>query len=127
MKGEVAAPGYYELEYGSRIKDAILAAGGEKETANLTEINLARKIGDGEEIIVPSVNNPGAVNLTDLINLNTADMYQLCKLEGIGESVAADIISYRTQYGAFTNIDQLKNVDGVGDAKFDKIKDKITV
>ncbi|MBE7033580.1 MAG: ComEA family DNA-binding protein [Ruminococcaceae bacterium] len=127
VKGEVAAPGYYELDYGSRVKDAVLMAGGEKETANLTEVNMARKLSDGEEIIIPSVNNPSVISASDLININTADMYQLCKLDGIGEATATDIIEYRNKNGPFKNIQQIKNVKGIGDSKFNNIKDKITV
>ncbi len=127
IKGEVVAPGYYELDYGSRVKDAVLIAGGEKETADLSEINMARKLSDGEEIVVPSVNNPNVVSASDLININTADMYVLCKLDGVGETTAADIIEYRTKNGPFKNIQQLKNVKGIGDSKFNDIKDKITV
>ena len=127
IKGEVNAPGYYELEYGSRIKDAIMAAGGETKNANLSDINLARQLGDGEEIIVPLVNNPDAANKSDLININTADMYKLCQLDGIGESIAVSIIEYRTKNGPFKNISQLKKIDGIGNSKFNNIKDKITV
>jgi len=127
VKGEVNAPGYYELDYESRVKDAIVIAGGEKETANLSEINLARILCDGEEIIVPSFNNPTAVSEIELVNLNTADLYHLCKLEGIGESIASDIIDYRTKNGPFERIEELMNVEGIGEEKYNKIKGKITV
>lgn len=126
IKGEVNAPGYYELEYGSRIKDAIKVAGGEKNSADITTINLSALLADGEEIEIPvktGVDNDS----TEIININTADMYKLCKLDGIGESIANDIVQYRAENGAFKNIDELKKIKGIGKQKFDKIKDKITV
>ncbi len=125
IKGEVVAPGYYELEYGSRIKDAIMSAGGETEKADISSVNLATKLVDGEEIIIPSAESDA--RKSSLININTADMYKLCKLDGIGESIAGKIIDYRAQNGKFKKIDDLKKVDGIGKQKFDKIKDKITV
>jgi len=127
VKGEVVAPGYYELDYGTRVKDAVLMAGGETETADLSDVNMAQILMDGQEVIVPSANNPEGISPVNLININTADMYHFCKLDGIGESIAADIIEYRTKNGPFKNIEQLKNVNGIGDAKFEKIKDKITI
>ena len=126
IKGEVNAPGYYELEYGSRVKDAIIAAGGEKKNADLTMINLAMQLIDGEEIEIPS-KLPSDVVSDDLININTADMYKLCKLDGIGESIAYDIVQYRAENGSFKSIEDLKKVNGIGQQKFNKIKDKITV
>lgn len=127
IKGEVEAPGYYELEYGSRIKDALLAAGSETENANLSEINLALKLADGEEIVIPAKGGSDSEKQSDLININTADMYRLCKLDGIGEALASNIINYRAEKGSFKSINDLKKVGGIGSSKFDKIKDKITV
>ncbi len=126
IKGEVNAPGYYELEYGSRVKDAILAAGGEKNSADLTMINLAMQLIDGEEIEIPSKLQTEE-KVTVVVNINTADMYKLCKLDGIGESIAYDIVQYRAENGPFKTIDDLKNVKGIGKQKFDKIKNQITV
>ena len=125
IKGEVTAPGYYEFEYGSRVKDAIIAAGGETENADLSSVNLAMQLVDGEEIVIPG--SEGSINGTSLININTADMYKLCKLEGIGESIATEIINYRAENDGFKSIEEIKNVKGIGSSKFEKIKDKITV
>ena len=124
IKGEVFAEGYYELEYGSRVKDLILAAGGETKNADLSTVNLAMTLIDGEEIVIPRAEEPIGKSS---VNINTADMYRLSKLDGVGESLAADIIKYRVENGKFNNIDDLKKVKGIGKAKFDKIKDKITV
>lgn len=127
IKGEVSAPGYYELEYGSRVKDAVLAAGSETQNADLSEVNLAMNLSDGEEIVIPRKSDSNTRSDSKLININTADMYQLCKLDGIGESVASSIIDYRAKNGVFKTINDLKKVKGIGNSKFNAIKDKITV
>ncbi len=126
IKGEVNAPGYYELEYGSRVKDAIIAAGGETQKADLSTINLAMTLIDGEEISIPG-RGEGTGTYSKLIDINTADMYKLCKLDGIGEALATDIIDYRAKNGKFKSIEELKKVKGIGEKKFNKIKDKISV
>lgn len=129
IKGEVNAPGYYELEYGSRIKDVIILAGGETEKSDLTNINLALQPFDGEEIVIPSKSEaktePKKAE-TGLTNINTADIYQLCKLDGIGEVLAGEIVRHRAENGPFKSIDDLKKVKGIGNSKFNKIKDKIS-
>ncbi len=124
IKGEVFAQGYYELEYGSRVKDAILAAGGETPNADLSTINLAMALIDGEEIVIPRAEEKISKGV---ININTADMYKLCKLDGIGESLASNIIKYRSENGRFKTVAELKKVKGIGTEKFNKIKNKITV
>lgn len=131
MKGEVKNPGYYELSYGNRIKDAIEKAGGATKNADLNNLNLAAKLRDGEEIVVPAkgaaVSDNGNVNDETAVNINTADMGLLCTLEGIGADTAKAIISYRTNCGGFSKIEDLKKVDGIGKAKFDAIKHKIVI
>ncbi len=127
IKGAVVAPGYYELEYGKRIKDAIAAAGGELENADLLELNIARKLTDGEEIIVPFAEENVKFGENQPVNVNTADLFLLCKLDGISESLAMEIIDYRTENGPFSKIEDLKEVNGIGDVKFNTIKNNITV
>ena len=131
VKGEVEKPGYYELSYGNRIKDAIRKAGGATEKANLDDINLAAKLRDGEEIVIPAKEMMSSINgaVTDeyAVNINTADMSLLCTLEGIGMDTAKAIINYRTNCGGFDKIEDLKKVDGIGEAKFKAIKDNIIV
>ncbi len=127
VKGAVNAPGYYELEYGKRIKDAIAAAGGELKNADLFEINIARILVDGEEIIVPFAEENDGYEEDQPVNINTADLYRLCKLEGISESLAVEIIDYRTENGPFSKIEDLKEVNGIGDVRFNTIKNNITV
>ena len=128
IKGEVKNEGYYELEYNSRIKDAIRCAGGETENADLNAINLAEFIKDGQEIIIPSLKSDSEKTTSDgKININTADIYTLCKIKGIGEKLANQIIEYRTENGNFTNIEQLKRVEGIGNVAFEEMRDSITV
>ena len=124
IKGEVNNPGYYELKYGSRIKDALKLAGGETSKADLGEINLALFISDGEEIVIPKAEKEIK---SGKININTADNYTLCKLDGIGEAIASRIIEYRVENGTFKTINDIKKVDGIGSSLFDKIKNSITV
>lgn len=126
VAGEVNAPGYYELPYGSRIKDALNYAGGEKKSADIEKVNLAMKLRDGEKIEIPK-KGEDKEDASGKININTADLYQLCKLEGIGEKMASRIIAYRTQKGNFKNIDELKKVKGIGTENFNIIKNDITV
>lgn len=131
IKGEVKVPGYYEFTYGSKVKDAVEKAGGATEKANLDGVNLAAKLRDGDEIIIPA---KGEVIVTDevvsaetTVNINTADINALCTLQGIGISTAESIISYRKTHGDFNKIEDLKKVEGIGESKFENIKNKITV
>lgn len=125
MKGEVNSPGYYELEYGSRVKDAVTISGGFTNNADLNAVNLAEKLKDGEEIVVPATTVSG--KKSNLVNLNTADMFKLCSLGGIGETTAAQIINYRAKHGKFKSVSELKNIDGIGNSKYNTLKDKVTV
>ena len=121
VKGEVKNPGYYELEYGKRVKDAIEVAGGTTQNAKVDELNLAMKLVDGEEIIVPSKEVPqknevqnkedsSESNVSGKIDINKADVAALCEINGIGESLADEIISYRDKHGKYKSIDEIKNV-----------------
>ena len=135
IKGEVRKPGYYEFDYGSRVKDAIDKAGGVTKEANLDGVNLAAKLRDGEEIIIPSksedVSSEKTAQTTLLndkkVNINAADTVELCTLEGIGENIASLIIEYRNRNGAFRSVEDIKKVKGIGEAKFENIKDSIYV
>lgn len=127
IKGEVNAPGYYELEYGKRIKDLIKCAGGETKKADLNAVNLALALRDGEEITIPAKGKDISDAKSDKININTADSYQLCKIDKIGEVLANRIIEYRAKHGSFKTIEEIKKVEGIGESNFEKIKDKITV
>ncbi len=155
--GCVAFPGVYYLDANSRVIDAVEAAGGFGENAASDAINLARVLSDGEQIIVltneeveqtPAVTTTESATGTDTsagtdtsvgagastgaqasskININTADSSQLQTLNGIGEATAAKIIAYREENGAFAAIEDIKLVSGIGDKKFENIKDEICV
>lgn len=131
--GEVKYPGIVILKTGQRIIDAIDAAGGETEEADLNKINLAQLLSDGDKIYIPSINDDeteeyqDTINKSSKININTATLEELTSLPGVGESTAQRIIDYRKQNGKFKTIEDLKNVSGIGESKFSNFKEKITV
>ena len=140
--GEVVNPGIYELPAGSRIYEAVKAAGGFTENAAEESVNLASPIEDGVQIRIYSKDEAetlaaGAAPFDGfeasgegkepVVNLNTATKEELMTLSGIGESRAEDIIRYREENGGFQNIEDIMKVPGIKDAAFQKIKDRITV
>ncbi len=135
VTGEVVSPGVYELPAGSRVIDAIKAAGGARPKAALSDLNLARVIKDGEQIYVDLIYTSGARVRADAktstprgpININRATASELDSLDGIGPVIAKRIIAYRTTNGAFVAIEDLLKVSGIGDAKFAQFKEKIRV
>jgi competence protein ComEA len=135
VTGEVVSPGVYELPAGSRVIDAIRAAGGAKAKAALSELNLARVIKDGEQIYVDPIYTAGsrtragskAAAPRGPININRASASDLDSLDGIGPVIAKRIIAYRTTNGPFTAPEDLLKVSGIGDAKFAQFKEKIRV
>ncbi len=139
VTGEVKNQGVIELEKGSRIVDAIEKAGGQTEEANLKNVNLAYELEDGQKIYIPNKSEENTNEITDdgitgidskendTININKADEKELQELNGIGESLASSIIKYREENGKFKNIEDLKNVPGIGESKFSNIKEKIKV
>lgn len=132
ITGEVANPGVYYIEEGKRLIDIIDECGGFTDEADITEINLAEKLNDSDKIYVPkkveaefSENDVEEAD-NSLININTASKSDLIKLEGIGDTLADNIISYRKN-NKFKSIEDILNVDGIGQAKFDKIKEYICI
>lgn len=129
--GAVKSPGVYELPASSRIIDAVSAAGGCLADAAPDEINLAQKLQDGDQIRIltkeqaQSQGYPEAQEET--LDLNRADKAQLMELPGIGEAKAEAILAYREEVGRFQTIEELKNVSGIKESIFEKIKDKIMV
>lgn len=126
IKGAVQKPGLYKLKRADRLNDAIEAAGGFSKDADRESVNLAAFLEDGSEIVIPSVSDE-TMNAYGKININTASVYELMTLDGIGEGYAKRIVEYREHNGAFLNIEQIKNVQGIGTKQFEKIKDFITV
>ena len=138
--GEVTAAGVYTLPAGARIDDAVRAAGA-TATADLSQLNLAQKLTDGQKITVPSVNNqasapaPAASEATETtangpaspVNINTATAEQLQELPNIGEVRAKAIIAYREANGGFQAVEDLKKVNGIGEKTFADMAPFVTV
>ena len=125
VKGEVEYPGVYRVSDKCRVFQVIEIAGGLKDTSDTTSINLAAKINDEQVINVPK-NTRGAV-YNGLININTATASDLEILPGIGYSTATNIIDYRNTNGSFKTKEEIKSVNGIGDATYEQIKDLITI
>jgi competence protein ComEA len=122
VEGEVANPGIYNLENGDRVADAIEAAGGFTGNADQSSVNLSATLKEGAQIHVYK-----SGDVPQKVNINTAEIWLLESLPGIGETLAQRIVDYRIAHGYFQSVDDLKQVDGIGAAVFEKIKDKITV
>jgi competence protein ComEA len=135
VTGKVARPGLVRLPAGSRVADALDAAGGPLPGTDLTGVNLARKIVDGEMIAIGVTPPPGAApagggpvpGTGGTVNLNTATAAELQTLPGIGEVLAQRIIEYRDRHGGFRAVADLRQVEGIGDAKFQQLKDRVAV
>jgi len=141
--GAVRAPGVVCLPAGARVADALELAGGATARADLTALNLAARLSDGQQVLVPARVAGGAAAAAAaapaaaagaapaaggaLVNINTATLEELDSLQGIGPVTAQKIIDYRTANGPFGSIEEIKNVPGIGEAKFAAIKDAITV
>lgn len=147
--GEVKKEGIIYLPKGARIIDAIEEAGGETEEADLSQVNLAYELQDGQKIYIPNKNEQISEYITsnsgnnviiegnssqnqkegenEKVNINTANQTELDSLPGIGASIAQRIIEYREENGNFKSIEELQNVKGIGDSKYADIKDKITI
>lgn len=126
VSGAVVSPGLYYLPEGSRIGDAIDAAGGFAVTAQRERVNLAALLDDGEQIDVPGVGANTNINL-GRININTATVEELETLPGIGETAAQNIVNYRNDNGPFDNTLDIQDVPGIGSATYEMIKNMITV
>ena len=126
VTGAVASPGLYYLPAGSRVGDAVDAAGGFVLNAQVEQINLAAPLEDGQQVNVPGLGGSNTISL-GRININTATVAELDTLPGIGATAAQAIVDYRTQYGSFLNIQDIQNVPGIGPATYDLIKDLITI
>jgi competence protein ComEA len=126
--GDVAKAGVYELAAGSRVVDAIAAAGGPLRAAKLINLNLARVLFDGEQIIVGNHQlQPNSSSQLGKVNLNLATSSQLDQLPGIGPVIAARILQHRDENGPFRQISDIQQVAGIGDVIYSKIKDQISV
>ena len=155
IDGYINNPGVYEIKENDRIKTLIDKAGGFREGYSIKNINLAAKLSDGDKIYIPSVseeknsennnintnsnssgkgqnvktdrNNVSIMKNNSKININTANMSELKQITGIGESTSNKIIDYRENVGKFKKIEDIKEVKGIGDAKYESLKNKITI
>jgi competence protein ComEA len=131
--GRVADPGLITLPNGSRVADAIRAAGGALPGTNDLALDLARRLADGDQIYV-GIPTPagaaaapeGSAGPTPTVDLNTATEDQLESLPGIGPAMAQHILQWRTQHGQFSSVSQLRDVSGIGDGRYAKLKDLVT-
>jgi competence protein ComEA len=126
MSGAVATPGVYTLPEGSRVEDALKAAGGSAPGAELNNVNLASQVTDGQQINIPGVVDISHVSV-GRVNINTANVADLDNLPGIGPTTAQAIVDYRLQHGSFQVIQDIQNVPGVGPSTFTLIQDYINV
>jgi competence protein ComEA len=136
VAGKVLRPGLVTLPLGSRVADALRAAGGARPGTDLTGVNLARKLVDGEQIVVGApaalaVPAPGAAagstTTGGVVDLNTATVGDFDSLPGIGPVLAQRIVDWRTAHGAFTDVTQLRQVSGIGDSKYAQLKGLVRV
>ncbi|WP_234392751.1 MULTISPECIES: ComEA family DNA-binding protein [Actinomycetes] len=129
--GHVRSPGLVTVPSGSRVADALRAAGGANPGVDLTTLNLARKLTDGEQLAVgvPAAQAApvGSSAAASKIDLNSATAEQLDSLPGVGEVTARRITDWRTQHGGFSSVEQLRDVDGIGESKFEKLREQVTV
>ncbi|MER5620607.1 ComEA family DNA-binding protein [Streptosporangium sp. NPDC002544] len=136
VTGKVRRPGVITLPGGSRVADAVQAAGGVRGAAATGSLNLARRLVDGEQIVVGSAGPavaaaPASVDPADpataVVDLNTATAEQLERLPGVGEVLARRITEYRAAHGGFRAVEQLRDVSGIGDRKYAEMRDKVRV
>jgi competence protein ComEA len=133
--GEVAAPGVVRLPAGSRVADAVQAAGGVAPGGSSGLLNLARKLSDGEQVVVGPDAPPDAAatgtgdgaGAGGLVDLNTATAEQLDGLPGIGPVLAERIVGWRSENGPFRSVDQLREVSGIGEATYADLESEVTV
>jgi competence protein ComEA len=139
VRGEVEAPGVFELSPGARLQDAVVAAGGLTEEADLSTVNLARRLRDGELVVILARPATGGTPVTPLtsgaasagdpgvkIDINTATAAELEALPGVGDVTAARIITYREKNGPFRSVDDLIHVQGISDRTIDGFRDLVT-
>lgn len=134
VSGEVRLPGLYRLDQGSRVVDAVAAAGGFTEAASRDGVNLARPVSDGEQLVIPAEGDeqadagaPDAPESDGRVNLNTADLAALDTLPRIGPAIAQRILDWREENGRFTSVDDLMAVPGIGEKMLASLRDLVTV
>lgn len=136
QRAKFTIQGVYSVEEGARVFEVIEKAGGLTEDASVEQINQAEAVSDGQKIVIPAkgeellaaeVYDISGKASRGLININTADSQTLQEIPGVGPATAEKIIAYRTENGRFAKIEDIRNVSGIGEKTFEKLKDKITV
>lgn len=140
VSGEVLSPGLVSLAPGTRVADALAAAGGTLASADLGRLNLAAPVADGEHVLVPSILAPGApaapdaplpasagAQPGDLVHLNTATVAELETLPGVGPVLAGRIVDHRERDGPFTVVEDLLDVSGIGEARLESLRDLVAI
>src|SRR6185436_10165194 len=132
VTGAVARPGVYRLPAGARVTDAVARAGGATGAALLEAINLAARLADGQQVVVPRkgpggapVAASGASSEEGPISLGTATVEQLDTIDGIGPVTAQDIVEFREQHGGLSSVDQLDQVSGIGPATMESLRARL--
>jgi competence protein ComEA len=138
VDGEVRRPGLLRVPAGSRAGDAVRRAGGMTSGADAAAVNLAAPLSDGQQVVVPRRGAAAAAGVpadpaaaaggapAAPISLSTATVAQLDTLDGIGPTIAGRIVEYRTEHGGFRSIDELKQVDGIGEKRFETLREGVT-
>jgi competence protein ComEA len=139
VSGEVNKPGIYQLENGARVYKAVELAGGTTEEADIKLFGMAQELVDGETLYIPAQGENAGLDTekgistmsssrTALLNINKASAAEMAeKLNGIGPALSQRIVDYRDSHGSFTSIEEIKNVSGIGDKRFEDIKASICV
>ena len=142
ISGEVKNPGVVAIDAEKRLSDAVNELGGTTENADLNKVNLAVKLKDESHYIIPKIGDNleshnketfennienDLNNKNNLININTASIQELDALPGVGEATANKIVNYREEKGKFNSIEEIKNVNGIGDKKYEELKTLISI
>jgi competence protein ComEA len=133
--GAVATPGVYSLPAGARLDDLVTRAGGLRSDADLARLNLAARIGDGEQVEIPSIEqratpvpeSAGQADAPLIVNINTATLEELDQLPGIGPVIGDRIIAYRDANGPFSSLDELENIDGISANMLARLRPYLTL
>jgi competence protein ComEA len=134
VAGAVRNPGVYRLPRGARVEEAVERAGGPRHNGDVNAINLAAKVADGQQVVVPRRAAGGAAAAAASatgsapgapVNLNSASLEQLDTLDGVGPATAQKIIDWRTQNGGFRSVDDLGQVPGIGPKRMEALRDKV--
>lgn len=127
VSGAVKNPGVYEFPAGARAYEAVKAAGDVLPYADVDHVNLSAEIADGEQLHIPLDPERTVPGAEQLVNINTAGKMELITLPGIGEATAQKILDYRNSRGPFQEKEDIKEVPSIGDGKYAKLADRITV